>query len=152
MPQRFRQTLLNSLALTSLLAGAFGLAGGEPQQASEALAAQSKEVGARIAAEFAALEQLYKHFHTHPELSLQEAATGAKLAQEMKAFGFEVTPSFGGHGLVCIFRNGDGPTVLVRTDMDALPVIEKTGRPYASKVRDPRQVRSRGRRHARLRA
>lgn len=78
------------------------------------------------------LVAFYKELHQMPELSLQEKATSAKLAAEMRKLGFEVTENFGGYGIVCILRNGEGPTVLYRTDMDALPVIEKTGLPYAS--------------------
>src|SRR5262249_12254010 len=81
------------------------------------------------------LEALYKHLHSHPELSLQEKETAARLAKELKEAGFEVTTGVGGTGVVAVLKNGTGPTVLVRTDMDALPVIEQTGLPYASKVR-----------------
>src|SRR5262249_40071742 len=81
------------------------------------------------------LDALYKHLHTHPELSLQEEATSARLAEELKKLGFEVTTGVGGHGIVGVLENGKGPTVLVRTDMDALPVTEQTGLSYASKVR-----------------
>jgi amidohydrolase len=93
------------------------------------------EVKKRLDAEYTELETLYKHLHTAPELSLQEARTAARLAKELKALGFEVTEKVGGHGVVGVLKNGKGPTVLVRTDMDALPVIERTGLPYASKVR-----------------
>jgi hippurate hydrolase len=92
-------------------------------------------VDQRIAAEYDDLEKLYKQIHANPELSLQEEKTAARLAKELKALGFEVTEKVGGNGVVGVFRNGDGPTVLVRTDMDALPVVEATGLPYASKVR-----------------
>jgi amidohydrolase len=77
---------------------------------------------------------IYKDIHSHPELSLQEERTSSKLAGLMKEFGFEVHRNVGGHGIVCIYRNGPGPTVMVRTDMDALPVVEETGLPYASRV------------------
>ena len=77
---------------------------------------------------------LYQHIHTNPELSLTEVKTAARLAEEMKKLGFEVTEKVGGNGVVGVLKNGPGPIVLVRTDMDALPVIEKTGLPYASKV------------------
>ena len=68
------------------------------------------------------------------------------MAKELRELGFEVTEKVGGHGVVGVLRNGQGPTVLVRTDMDALPVIERTGVPYASKVRHARQAGQRGRR------
>src|SRR5262249_25804802 len=94
-----------------------------------------QEINAQIAQHYSRLEALYKHLHSHPELSLQEAQTAARLVEEMKEIGFEVTPQVGGHGVVAILRNGKGPTVLVRTDTDALPVVERTGVPYASQAR-----------------
>ena len=92
-------------------------------------------VDASIEKELPDLVKLYKHLHENPELSHQEQQTSAKMAAELKAAGFEVTTKIGGHGVVGVLKNGDGPTVLVRADMDALPIIEKTGLPYASKVR-----------------
>jgi hippurate hydrolase len=89
----------------------------------------------RIDAEIADLVALYQHLHSHPELSLQEEQTAARMAAELKKLGFEVTTKVGGHGVVGVFKNGAGPTVIVRTDLDALPVTEQTGVPYASKVR-----------------
>jgi amidohydrolase len=88
-----------------------------------------------VADDFDRLEKLYKHLHAHPELSKEEEQTAARLAAELKELGFEVTERVGGHGVVAVFKNGKGPTILVRTDMDALPVEEQTGLPYASKVR-----------------
>jgi hippurate hydrolase len=79
------------------------------------------------------LENLYKHLHQHPELSLQEEKTSQRLAGELKTLGFEVIEKIGGYGLAGVLKNGTGPTLLIRTDMDALPVEEKTGLPYASK-------------------
>jgi amidohydrolase len=93
------------------------------------------KINGLITESYAHLESLYKHFHTHPELSLQEMQTAARLASEMKEIGFQVTEKVGGTGIVAVLANGKGPTVLVRTDMDALPVAEKTGLPYASRVR-----------------
>ncbi len=93
------------------------------------------EVEKRLAAEYADLEALYKHLHSHPELSHSELRTAARLSQELRKLGFKVTEKVGGHGVVGVLENGKGPTVLVRTDMDALPVEEKTGLPYASKAR-----------------
>lgn len=88
-----------------------------------------------IAAEIGDLDQLYKQLHANPEVAFQEEQTSARLANELKKLGFEVTTKVGTTGVVGVFKNGPGPTVLVRTDMDALPVTEKTGIPYASKVR-----------------
>jgi hippurate hydrolase len=85
----------------------------------------------------------YKHLHTHPELSKEEKETSALVASQLKKFGYEVTPNFGtypdgqaAYGVVAVLRNGTGPTLYIRTDMDALPVTENTGLPYASKVRE----------------
>jgi amidohydrolase len=99
-----------------------------------ALKGRVPEIQGRIADNYSHLESLYKHFHTHPELSLQEVQTAARLAQELREIGFAVTVNVGGHGVVALLKNGEGPTVLVRTDMDALPVVEQTGLPYASKI------------------
>jgi amidohydrolase len=85
--------------------------------------------------EYASLEQLYTHCHAHPELSFREQNTAARLAAELKALGIEVTTGVGGHGVVGVLKNGAGPTILVRTDLDALPLKELTGLPYASTVR-----------------
>jgi amidohydrolase len=81
-------------------------------------------------------ETLYKHFHSHPELSLQEKETASAIASHLKSLnaGYELHTSIGGHGLAGVLENGSGPTVLLRADMDALPVLELTGLPYASKV------------------
>jgi amidohydrolase len=78
------------------------------------------------------LHELYTHLHTHPELSFHEKETSGRLAKELRSLGFTVTEQVGGYGVVALLRNGKGPTVMVRTDMDALPVEEKTGLPYAS--------------------
>jgi hippurate hydrolase len=78
------------------------------------------------------LEELYLHLHRNPELYMQEKQTAARLARELRDLGFQVTENFAIHGLVGIFRNGEGPVVLYRTDMDALPVKEETGMNYAS--------------------
>ena len=70
----------------------------------------------------------------NPELSFEEHETAAKLAKRMRALGFEVTESVGKTGVVSVMKNGEGPTVLLRADMDGLPVVEQTGLPFASKV------------------
>jgi amidohydrolase len=80
------------------------------------------------------LEQLYLHLHQHPELSYQEKATSQRMAQELKQLGFEVTANFGGYGVVGIVKNGKGPVVMIRADIDGLPIIEQTGKQYASTV------------------
>ena len=81
------------------------------------------------------LEALYKDLHQHPELAFQERRTAAALASRVKALGFEVTTGIGQTGIVAIMRNGPGPVVMLRTELDALPVEEKTGLPFASKVK-----------------
>ncbi|MBO1335055.1 amidohydrolase [Streptomyces sp. VRA16 Mangrove soil] len=79
------------------------------------------------------LRELYQDLHAHPELSLQETRTAALVASRLRAQdGWEVTEGVGGTGVVGVLRNGEGPTVLVRADMDGLPVLEATGLPYAS--------------------
>lgn len=93
------------------------------------------DLTARVSAAYPELERLYKELHSHPELSQEESATAGRLAKELSGTNFEITHDFGGFGLVAVLRNGPGPTVLVRTEMDALPVTEQTGLPYASKVR-----------------
>jgi hippurate hydrolase len=80
------------------------------------------------------LEALYKDLHSHPELSMQESRTSALAADHLRAAGFEVTADIGKTGVVGLLHNGDGPTVMLRADMDALPVEEATGLPYASKI------------------
>jgi hippurate hydrolase len=80
------------------------------------------------------LEALYKDVHSHPELSMQESRTAGLAADRLRAAGFEVTTGIGNTGVVGLLRNGDGPTVMLRADMDALPVEEATGVPYASTV------------------
>ncbi|OLF78248.1 peptidase M20 [Maricaulis sp. W15] len=86
-----------------------------------------------IAADYDAyLEALYRHFHAHPELSHQEFETAARLAAELEALGFDVTQGVGGTGIVAVMENGDGPTLMLRADMDGLPVPEQTGLSYAS--------------------
>jgi len=89
----------------------------------------------QTAKHYADLEKLYKHLHANPELSFFEEKTAARLAQELRSLGFTVTEKVGGHGIVGVLKNGDGPVVMVRTDMDALPIVERTGLDYASKVR-----------------
>ena len=85
--------------------------------------------------EIGGLVDLYEYLHAHPELSYQEEKTAAKLVGELKNLGFKTTAKVGGHGFVAVMENGPGPTVMVRTDLDGLPVLEKTGRPYASDTR-----------------
>ena len=78
------------------------------------------------------LKSLFKHFHKNPELSFRETATAKRLASEIEALGYDVTTGIGQTGIVAVLKNGDGPTVMVRADMDGLPVEEASGLPYAS--------------------
>jgi hippurate hydrolase len=88
-----------------------------------------------IHADMPQLMTLYRDLHAHPELSMQEARTPALLAPEMRKLGFQVTEHVGKTGVVAVMKNGPGPVLLIRADMDALPVKEQTGLPFASKVR-----------------
>src|SRR5438445_5718273 len=80
------------------------------------------------------LETLYKDIHAHPELSMQETRTAGMAADHLRASGYEVTTGVGKTGVVGLLRNGEGPVVTLRADMDALPVGEATGLPYASEM------------------
>ena len=80
------------------------------------------------------LLSLYRHLHSHPELSLQETETAARVAKEWRDAGYKVTEGVGGTGVVGLLKNGEGPTVMLRCDLDALPVTEATGLPFASEV------------------
>src|SRR5580704_18416553 len=80
------------------------------------------------------LEALYKDVHAHPELSMQETRTAGLAADRLRAAGYAVTTGVGKTGVVGLLRNGDGPTVMLRADMDALPIAENTGLAYASTV------------------
>jgi len=83
---------------------------------------------------YPSLDALYIDLHRNPELSLQEEKTAAKMARQLRDAGYTVTEKVGGHGVVGVLKNGSGPTVMIRTDMDALPVREQTSLPYASTV------------------
>src|SRR5215471_12134982 len=83
---------------------------------------RSEEIKKKIDSEFDSLQTLYKHLHSNPELSLQEVATAARLAKDLKSLDSDATEKVGGNGVVGVFKNGKGLTILVRTDMDALPV------------------------------
>ncbi|TAH20718.1 MAG: amidohydrolase [Cytophagales bacterium] len=92
------------------------------------------QINATAEKEYARLEQLYKYMHANPELSGVEKNTAALVAKELREVGFEVTENVGGYGVVGVLKNGVGKTILVRADMDGLPVKEETGLPYASKA------------------
>ena len=103
---------------------------------ASSLSAQTKSgVGAEVQATYPGSEALYLDLHRHPELSFHETETAAKLATELRQLGYEVTTGVGRLGVVGVLKNGAGPTVLLRTELDALPVTENTGLPFASTVR-----------------
>ncbi|MBL4800342.1 MAG: amidohydrolase [Emcibacter sp.] len=112
-----RKTLVAALSFTMMMSSAYGL---EPIQT-----AVDKDYESH-------LSDLFVYFHQNPELSLQEHNTAARLAQELKAEGFEVTTGVGGTGVVALLKNGEGPLVMMRADMDGLPVKEKSGLAIAS--------------------
>lgn len=102
---------------------------------SVAVPAQAQDVSKAIEMDMPSLMELYRDLHANPELSFQEFRTSAKLAAEAKRLGFTVTEKVGQTGVVAVLKNGPGPVVMLRADMDGLPVIEQTGLPYASKVK-----------------
>jgi hippurate hydrolase len=98
--------------------------------------AEQAELAAAIARDYkSSLAPLFDHLHANPELSFMEVQTAARMAKELRAAGFDVTEGVGKTGIVAMLRNGAGPTVMVRADMDGLPVEEKSGAPNASKVK-----------------
>lgn len=100
-----------------------------------AFGAETASLRALVDEQYPQLFELYQHFHTHPELSSHEEKTSARMAAELRVIGFEVTEHVGGFGVVAVLKNGAGPTILVRTELDALPVKELTGLAYASTAR-----------------
>jgi hippurate hydrolase len=116
---------------TLFLAGLIGAAAAGAAPAGTALPAPFAE---QLNANYPAVESLYQDLHRNPELGFNEHQTAARLAELAKKLGFEVTTGVGGTGVVAILKNGPGPTVMLRTEMDALPVQEKTSLPFASKV------------------
>ncbi len=117
-----------TLAVATLLCGQLAAAGLD-------VAGAQSQVDALFNRQYPQLEALYRDLHQHPELAFEETRTAGKLAGEMRALGFEVTEGVGRTGLVALLRNGKGPTVMVRTELDGLPVQEESGLPYASRDR-----------------
>src|SRR5437667_392205 len=115
------------------LVACLALCSAPPPRAELDVARLKAAIGAAIETDYPRLDAIYKDIHAHPELAFQEVKTAAKLAAEMRAIGFEVTEQVGKTGLVAIYKNGDGPTIMVRTELDALPMEEKTGLDYASR-------------------
>jgi amidohydrolase len=121
---RFAKSLLASVALCAAMPLA--------AHAEIDVVKMKAAIETSVESDYPKLDALYKDIHAHPEIAFQEVKTAAKLAAEMRALGFEVTEGVGKTGLVAIYHNGDGPTIMVRTELDALPMEEKTGLPYAS--------------------
>lgn len=113
---------------------ALSLVAAAPAAAAD-LAAANTRLSALLDQNYPALEAIYKDLHANPEIGMQEVRTAGILAKNLRAAGFTVTEKVGGTGVVAILRNGEGPTILVRADMDALPMEEKTGLGWASKAR-----------------
>src|SRR5712671_3731414 len=131
-----------ALSTLSLACRAVALGVGGSIVTSNFALAQEMTVEKTAVSELPSLLAIYKDIHSHPELSTREEKTSALVAKELRAVGCDVTENFGKYdnpnlkcyGVVGIMKNGTGPTVMVRTDLDALPVEEDTGLPYASKV------------------
>ena len=122
------------LMLASALSVLAAPAGAETAPAAFDVAAAKARIDASLDKQYPHLDALYKDIHQHPEVGFQEVRTAGVLAAEMRKLGFTVTEGVGKTGLVAILKNGEGPVVLVRTELDALPLEEKTGLPYASRA------------------
>lgn len=129
-----RTALIAMLAAASLPTIASAQTPTDPAAAASPAPASS-EIGTVVQADMDGLMTLYRDLHANPELSLQETNTAAKLAKRLKAMKFDVTEKVGGTGVVAVMKNGSGPVLLIRADMDGLPVVEQTGLEFASKVR-----------------
>jgi len=117
------------LCAAAALLGSTGLAGAAD------IAGARATIDRTFEAQYPHIETVYKDIHSHPELGFQEKRTAALLAGEIRTLGYEVTEGVGKTGIVAIYKNGPGPMVMVRTELDALPMPEKTGLPYASTAR-----------------
>ena len=122
---------VRSLAVSVALVAASLL----PAHAELDLVNLKKAIETSLASDYPKLDALYKELHAHPELAFQEVKTAARLAAEMRALGFDVTEKVGRTGLVAIYKNGDGPTIMVRTELDA-PADGREDRP---RLCEPRQ-------------
>ena len=120
---------MKRLTITAVLAAVMA-AGAAPA------VAQDSGLKAAVKADYDAnLGALFDHFHRNPELSGMEVRTAARMAQELRALGYEVTTGVGGTGVVAVLKNGEGPTVMIRADMDGLPLLENSGLANASTAR-----------------
>ncbi len=132
-----RLTRIVSIAAAAMAAGvcSAGVCAAPGVASALDVPATKAAVDGVLAGEYPHLDALYKDIHSHPELGHQEVRTAALLAGEMRALGFAVTEHVGKTGVVAIYHNGPGPMVMVRTELDALPMEEKTGLPYASRAK-----------------
>src|SRR5690606_34455201 len=120
---------MKKTTLTAVLAAVLA-AGSAPAVAQDAA------LKAAVKADYDAnLGALFDHFHRNPELSGMEVQTAARMAQELRALGYQVTTGVGGTGVVAVLKNGAGPTVMIRADMDGLPLLENSGLANASTAR-----------------
>ena len=126
---------MKHLARSFFVSSALCVGALSPAYAEMDIARLKAAIETSFEADYPKLDSLYKDLHAHPELAFEEVKTAAKLAAEMRALGFEVTEKVGRTGLVAIYSNGDGPTIMVRTELDALPMEEKTDLPYASRAK-----------------
>ena len=129
--QLLAQLLLGTLLVLSSCQSGNPVADARPGPAA---AAARDDIAAMVNEAQPELEALYQTLHREPELSLAEAKTAKRLADALRALGYDVTEGVGGHGVVAVLKNGEGKTLLIRTDLDALPIKEQTGAPYASTV------------------
>src|SRR5262245_35271550 len=129
LTMQFAKPLLAAFALGSMVA--------LPAYADMDVTRLKAAIEASFEADYPKLDALYKDLHANPELAFEEVKTAAKLAAEMRALGFEVTEKVGRTGLVAIHNNGDGPTIMVRTELDALPMEEKPIFPMPAASRPP---------------
>lgn len=118
MIRKMKSNLITAIILTNMILNASGQPGDKLER--------------EISVQTPYALELCQYLHQNPELSFMEFETAARMASELERIGFEVTRNFGGNNVAGLFRNGDGPVVMLRTDMDALPVEEKTGLPFAS--------------------
>ena len=132
----FRGALTTSVIFAVLLGPHFVLLADDNHKA-----ALAKKVAALVDRDEQRLLEIFKHLHANPELGFQEVKTAALVAKEFKALGYETHTGIGKTGVVGILKNGPGPVVMFRSDMDALPVLEETGLPYASRADRPGRQR-----------
>jgi amidohydrolase len=128
-------TALPKMALVSIAALTYVLATSTQAQPGGVAERLGKDVDTQIERHYLSVEGLYKDIHASPELAFEEVNTSKKLAKALRDLGFEVTEGVGKTGVVGLLKNGAGPTIMVRTELDALPMEEKTGLSYASKVK-----------------